>query len=182
MVKHFETQREYLASLNPPLAKAGARGKFSKVAHEALAEASAKGITFGPIAVESKSEDSDSLGKSKAPVAKVAGASPSDIRAWALAQGMEVSVRGRISREVIDAYNGNPLTTKPEQNGWTANPVPRQLKVRPPTTYYGLTEEGYRVGWSTCRGCKQSSIYCSCEGGPRPPSIVVQVLDLTSTG
>jgi hypothetical protein len=39
------TQREYLAGLNPPLAKLG-RGKFSKEAHAALAEAIANGVTF----------------------------------------------------------------------------------------------------------------------------------------
>jgi hypothetical protein len=39
------TKREYLAGLNPPLAKLG-RGKFSKEAHEALAAAEAAGVTF----------------------------------------------------------------------------------------------------------------------------------------
>lgn len=41
-----QTQREYLASLTPPLAIPGARGRLSAKAHEALAAARAKGITF----------------------------------------------------------------------------------------------------------------------------------------
>lgn len=38
-------KREYLMSLNPPLAKEG-RGKFSNAAKEALAKAEAEGIVF----------------------------------------------------------------------------------------------------------------------------------------
>lgn len=175
MAKHFETQREYLASLTPPLAKAGARGKFSKVAHEALAEATTKGITFGPVAT---SEDSDSLGKSKAPVTTVAGASPAQIRKWAIDQGLAVPTRGRLPADILTAYTGNPLTPKkPVPSGLLANPVPRRVRVREPETLYGLTEEGYKVGYDTCRRCKYHMSYCECKQGVKPPSIVVQVLD-----
>jgi hypothetical protein len=47
-----QTEREYLASLNPPLAIAGARGRFSKAAKAELVRAREAGITFaekGPV-------------------------------------------------------------------------------------------------------------------------------------
>ena len=171
---HFETQREYLVEKG--LAKAG-RGKFSKVAHEALAEATAKGITFGPVAKPATSEDSDSLGKSEASVGSPAEASPSVIRQWAIAQGMDVPKRGRLSADIIAAYTGNPLTPKPVQSGLLANPVPRQERLRLASTLYGLTEEGFKVGYNHCRRCKASMVYCDCRDGVLPPSIVVKVLD-----
>lgn len=40
------TRREYAASLTPPLAIAGARGKLSREAHAAIAAAEAKGMQF----------------------------------------------------------------------------------------------------------------------------------------
>ena len=35
---------------------------------------------------------------------RVGGVSPADVRAWAEANGVKVSARGRIPREVMDAY------------------------------------------------------------------------------
>lgn len=36
---------------------------------------------------------------------KAGGSPTNDIRAWAIAQGMQVSARGRVSQEVREAYN-----------------------------------------------------------------------------
>ena len=168
--KHYNTEREYLSSLTPPLAKAAGRGRFSKQALEALVKARENGVTFG-------SSKDDSLGNSLPPEAEASGGTSSaDIRAWAIDNGYEVPARGRISEEIIAAYNGNPLTPSDE---WLAKPVPVQTKVRNLTTMYGETVEGYKVGFSLCRRCTSHIMYCTCKAGPLPPSIVVKVLDQT---
>ena len=46
---------------------------------------------------------------------------------------------------------------------------------REPTGYKGLTEEGFVVGWETCRRCSSHSTHCPCPEGPKPPSVVVKV-------
>jgi len=54
-----QTERDYLASLNPPLAIAGARGRFSKAAKAELVRARAAGMTFaekGPVVSNSDGE------------------------------------------------------------------------------------------------------------------------------
>ena len=168
---HFNTEREYLSSLTPPLAKANGRGRFSKEAQAALVDARQNGVTFGT------DKDGDSLGNPLPPEAAASGGhSSADVRAWALENGYEVPARGRISEDIIAAYNGNPLTPSDE---WLAKPVPVQTKVRNLTTMYGETQEGYKVGFSLCRRCTSHIMYCTCKAGPLPPSIVVKVLDQT---
>lgn len=44
------------------------------------------------------------VGGRKATGKKTKGSAANDIRAWALAQGMQVSARGRVSAEVREAY------------------------------------------------------------------------------
>jgi hypothetical protein len=65
----MQTKREYLAGLTPPLAIAGARGRLSKAAHEALAEAEKNGMTFSdshsPGVGKTDSSTSDSAPKVK---------------------------------------------------------------------------------------------------------------------
>jgi len=169
MSKNYKSERAYLASLTPPLAKENSRGRFSREAQAALVEARANGVTFG-------SED-DSQGNSGPSVAKAAGGhSPSVVREWARDNGYDVPSRGRISADVMAAYTGNPLTPK-VRVGQLAEQPPPQVKLRKAITLYGLTEEGYRVGYSHCRRCVQSMVYCACKDGPKPPSIVVQTLD-----
>lgn len=171
MSKHYSSEREYLASLTPPLAKENSRGRFSKEAKAAIVEARANGVTFG-------SED-DSLGNPLPPAAKAAGGpSPSAVREWAKENGYQVPSRGRLPSDIIAAYTGNPLTPKVDP-GQLARPVPVQKRLRKAITLYGLTEEGYKVGYSTCRRCVQSVVYCDCKGGVKPPSIVVKTLDPT---
>jgi hypothetical protein len=51
-------------------------------------------------------EDEPAVGAKPAPVkAEAAPASNADIREWALAAGVEVSAKGRVSQATIDAYN-----------------------------------------------------------------------------
>lgn len=169
MSNHYSTEREYLASLTPPLAKDNSRGRFSKEAKQALVEARSNGVTFG-------SED-DSAGNSVPPATSAAGGhSPSVIREWARENGYQVPSRGRIPADIIAAYSGNPLTPK-ARTGQYAQPVPVQVKLRKAVTLYGLTEEGYKVGYSACRRCMQSTVYCACKAGVKPPTIVVKTLD-----
>jgi hypothetical protein len=173
MSKHYATERAYLASLNPPLAKENARGRFSREAKAALITARYNVITFG--------EGADSQGNSS-PAAANAAAGPSqalgDIRTWARANGYDIGVRGRIPSDVLKAYNGEVQEVKPDP--WLAKPAPHQPRLRQLDCLYGLTEEGYRVGFSTCRRCMSHLSRCACKQGPMPPSIVVKVLDQTT--
>jgi hypothetical protein len=173
MSKHYVTERAYLASLNPPLAKENARGRFSREAKAALVTARDNGITFG--------EGADSQGNSSPAVAKAAAGhsqSLSDIRAWAKSNGYDVGIRGRIPSDVLKAYNGEVQEVKPDP--WLAKPASHQPRLRQLDCLYGLTEEGYRVGFSLCRRCTSHLSRCACKQGPMPPSIVVKVLDQTT--
>ena len=112
--KDNETEREWLARQNPPLAvlvgKSGkpARGRFSAEAHAALATAKEKGWTFAgkqtptptprPKAAKPKAKSTD------APVNSGAVSEAQNIREWATANGVPVSARGRISQETRSAY------------------------------------------------------------------------------
>ena len=110
--KANETEREWLARQNPPLAvlvgASGkpARGRFSKDAHEALAKAKENGWEFA----DSKPAPTP---KPKTASVKASTAAPENtgkiseaqsIREWANANGVPVSARGRISQETVAAY------------------------------------------------------------------------------
>lgn len=59
----MQTERDYLASLTPPLAIAGARGRFSKAAKAELVRARAAGVVFAEkVTPASSHNDSDALG------------------------------------------------------------------------------------------------------------------------
>ena len=164
MSKNYATERAYLASLNPPLAIENARGRFSREAKAALAEARENGITFGEPGEKSSTKSSER------------SSNVNDIRLWAKQNGLEVGVRGRIPLDIIRAYEGKaPAPAAVDQ--WLAKPPPPQPRLRQVDCMYGLTEEGYRVGFSTCRRCMAHLSRCACKQGPMPPSIVVKVLD-----
>lgn len=113
--KTNETEREWLARQNPPLAvltgKNGkpARGRFSKAAHEALAQAQANGWTFAeavkatpapkPKKAAVKTPDSAAPAENTGKVSET-----QSIREWAQANGVPVSARGRIAAETVAAY------------------------------------------------------------------------------
>jgi hypothetical protein len=175
MSVNYSTERAYLASLTPPLAKASGRGRFSKDAKAALENARKNGVTFDT------DKGNDSLGNHLPAAAKAAAGtsqSLSDIRTWAKANGYDIGVRGRIPSDVLNAYNGDPVKSDPDP--WLAKPAPHQPRLRQLDCLYGLTEEGYRVGFSTCRRCMCHLSRCSCKQGPMPPSIVVKMLDQTT--
>lgn len=92
--KAGQTKREWLAALNPPLAKSGARGRFSAEANAALSKASERGYEFA-----------EPERPTSAPVTSEARKRSHDIREWAGEQGIAVPDRGRIPNEVHNAYN-----------------------------------------------------------------------------
>lgn len=166
----YPSARAYLASLTPPLAKLNGRGRFSKDAIVALKEAKDKGITFGD----------ESLGNLKPAAARrrsaAAGSSQDSakIRRWAKKNGYMISKQGRLPIDVVRAYNG--MDPKPKRDDFLAKPVPKNPRLRQLECLYGLTDDGYRVGFSTCRRCALHINRCTCSA-PLPPSIVVEIID-----
>ena len=162
------TKREYLVGLG--LAQEG-RGRFSREANAALESAIKDGMTFSdPTPVVAKSA-AVSLGKS---IRKAK--SQGNVRAWARANGYEVGERGRFSAEILAAYNaGTPSTKAVESPVEFTLPVSR--RVRQNKQLFGLTPEGHRVGFSSCRRCAEFMAFCNCREGLMPPSIVTMGLD-----
>lgn len=166
------TKREYLIGLG--LAKPG-RGRFSKEATEALAAAVAAGTVFDePVAAvkEVAAEGDDTPSQHPKPASE-----SSLIRAWAADNGISVGQRGRIPVDVIDAYRaGDPGSLGKPVQKYVVQP---QVKVRQLKAMYGLDVDGHTVGYAICRRCHYHINYCGCKSGPKPPSIVVKVLDRT---
>jgi hypothetical protein len=169
------TKRDYLISLG--LAKPG-RGRFSKEATAALEAALASGVTFDePVVAPAKekavtTEGADAPSQSPRPISEATA-----IREWATKNGISVGVRGRIAADIIKAYQtGNVTSVKSESPRVFAKPTP-QVRVRQEKTRYGLTTEGYTVGWSQCRKCAQHISFCRCGSGPKAPDMIVKSLD-----
>jgi hypothetical protein len=178
-----QTPREFLASLNPPKAVAGARGRFSKDAQEALATARGDGFLFIGDAGHPKTEV-------KAPRAPKAPAAPKTVvtgapttaptggtvdakavRAWAKANGVEVGERGRIKPEVITRYlagggktNASASTVKVTMGG--SKPKPEAVKVRDEKTGYSVIG-GILIRQDACGNCNARIPYCGCKKGPQ---------------
>jgi hypothetical protein len=168
------TKREYLAGLNPPLAKIG-RGRFSKAALEAIAAAEAAGTVFDePVTVskEVAAEGDETPSQHPKPTSE-----SSLIRAWAADNGISVGQRGRIPVDVIAAYQaGDPGTLGKPVQKYVVQP---QVRIRQLRSMYGLDDAGHTVGFAICRRCREHINYCACKSGPKPPSIVVKVIDRT---
>lgn len=166
------TKREYL--IGKGLAKPG-RGRFSKEANEALAAAVAAGVVFDEPVKASKevaAEGDDTPSQHPKPASESA-----TIRAWAAENGIEVGQRGRIPADVVSAFNSNDPTTlaKPQ----TTYVVQPQVRVRQLKAMYGEDEQGHVIGFAICRRCTYHINFCTCRSGPKPPSMVVKVLDRT---
>jgi len=71
------------------------------------------------------------------------------------------------------------VITDAMRDGFRYARKPSSTEIRLPTSYKGKTVEGYTVGWSSCSRCTQYSTYCACPGGPKPPSIVVEITEST---
>lgn len=168
------TKREYLAGLNPPLAKPG-RGRFSKEALDALAAAEAAGVVFDePVKpVKEVATEGEEPSKPTKPASESTA-----IRSWAATNGIKVGERGRLPKEVIAAYRADsPSMAKPQ-----AAPVYKvepQVRVRQISAMYGQDDRGTVIGFSMCTRCKYHISLCQCKSGPVPPKFVVKMLDRT---
>lgn len=168
------TKREYLAGLNPPLAKPG-RGRFSKEAVEALATAEAAGVVFDePVKpVKEVATEGDEPSQPSKPTSETA-----EVRAWAASNGIKVGERGRIPEAVTKAYAaGNPSLATPSKP--VAYKVTPQVRVRQVKCMYGEDPQGRVIGFGMCQRCTYHVSLCACKSGPKPPSMVVKVLDRT---
>lgn len=101
------TKREWLVERG--LAKAGARGRFSREANAALAKAISEGIVFDEPVVKPVSENKEKkVRAAKKPVAKAPSSELYDakeVRRWAEANGkVEKGKRGRLPTEVIQEF------------------------------------------------------------------------------
>lgn len=188
-----QTPRDFLASLNPPLAQAGARGRFSKDAQAALATARAEGFLFIGDPGHPKTEvKTPRAPKTEAPKQVVTGApvslvkpapavatetyDPKEVRAWAKQNGVEVGERGRIKPEVFAAFakaGGKPV-------GAGAKPIVKApaVKVRKEKVAWGFIPrkkgDGQHIsepllGIQNCGSCKQGIQFCGCPTGPVMP-------------
>lgn len=166
------TKREYLVGLG--LAKAG-RGRFSKEALEALAEAEASGTVFDePVKVTKEvAAEGDETPSQHIKPASESG----QIRAWATEHGISVGQRGRIPADVVAAYRaGDASTLNAPVQVYKVQP---QVRVRQLKSMYGEDDQGRVVGFAMCQRCTYHINFCRCKSGPKPPSIVVKVLDRT---
>lgn len=130
-----QTQREYLASLNPPLAIPGARGRLSAKAHEALTNARAKGMTFA--------EDIPAAPKEK--VAKARKPRKN------LAQPI-IRSDGSVSDETPQTTEPSPVSPfAPHRRNWTSD------------THLMFAEPAGKTWFKTpCAECGYSVANCRC--------------------
>lgn len=103
-----------------------------------------------------------------------------DKREYLRSLGFEVGERGRFSAEMQTALaNSGIAFEKPEKKSEPAVTLEKIIPHRPPQKpvrkakqLYGYTEEGYKVGFITCRRCAEHMMYCECPQGILAPSIV----------
>jgi hypothetical protein len=166
------TKRDYLVGLG--LAKPG-RGRFSKEATEALAAAEAAGQIFDePVKpVKEVATEGDKPSQPSKPTSE-----SSLIRSWAADNGIKVGERGRIPSDVIKAYGKQDATGLAETPKVYTVTKP-SVRTRQTATMYGEDDRGTKIGFSMCRRCAKHISWCSCSTGPKPPSMVVNILDQT---
>lgn len=148
------TKREYLASLNPPLAKPG-RGRFSAAAKLALAEAEANGVVFTDVtsltkeSPESSSDDSEHSGP-----------------------------RNSGGRSASTDWKPEPISSLPTfpTYGTKYNLEP---KVRNVSQVLGKDSEGRDIAFAECARCHSHVNFCHCTAGIKAPAYVA-VFDSTA--
>jgi hypothetical protein len=196
-----QTERDFLASVTgedgKPLAIAGARGRFSRAATEALAKARSEGFGF----IGDKGHPMTEVKTPKAPKAPktVVSSTPKPaeteqpktvtvpaqttpsvdakaVRAWAKTNGHTVGERGRIRPEVISAYlagGGKVVTAAPK----AAQAQPKPVRVRTQTVAYGRVRRGDLpkhisepvLAITNCFRCRKTVSYCGCADGVQMP-------------
>jgi hypothetical protein len=188
-----QTAREFLSTVKgadgKPLAIAGARGRFSKAATEALAKAHADGFVFigeaGHPQTEVKTVKAPKPAKTVTmttttapvptqPTAPKVEVDPKEVRAWAKANGHEVGERGRIHGTVIGAFLASGgKAVGPKAKAVTA---PKPVRVRTQSVAYGLIRRGDApkhvseplLAISSCYSCKKPVGYCTHEAPIMP--------------
>lgn len=172
----MESARAYLHSLGLTKAPIG-KGRFSREAHDALAAARAKGITFSDDAPKVSTPKPVRVSLDKAPkTIALPGAKsvdPKAVRKWASANGHEVGERGRIHVDIINAYieaNGESVEERKDEYD--------EYRPLAPATYpdgtkftgtysYGGKDYTMKVGTkAACCNCRVSLVICRC-GNPR---------------
>ncbi len=176
-----QTPRDFLASLNPPLATAGARGRFSKDAQAALATARADGFLFigdaGHPKTEVKTPKAPKVSLDKptqvvtgVPAQAPTGGSvdPKAVRAWAKGAGVAIGERGRIKPEVIAQYlaQGGKTTSTVKVTLGGSKPKPEAVKVRENRTGYSVID-GILIRQDSCGACNSRITHCACKAGPQ---------------
>lgn len=97
----------------------------------------------------------------------------------ALSEGMKFTDGSAPAPTVVDA--GDAKTPEPETPREYGVPLLRvgghDHKVRDIRSLTGVTADGHRIGFDTCRRCLGHLTLCSCKS-PRGPVGVVSILDL----
>lgn len=99
----MQTQREYLFGLGFAKAPTG-RGRFSRDAHDALARARERGVTFSDDAPKVTTPTVKRTPKPATVKVDTKGADPKAVRKWAGENGITVGARGRIHESVYAKY------------------------------------------------------------------------------
>jgi len=168
------TEREYLVSLG--LAKPG-RGRFSAAAKAALDEAKSKGKTFDDTKPSSTKSTPRAKPATSKPEAKPEQKPETDetpapkwdakaVRKWAEAQGIEVPSRGRLPKDVLEAYakSDNPEEAKAKVEETYYDPP----QTTTASKFYGRVGDIIitRTWKDACNGCGYSLRFHTC-GQPR---------------
>lgn len=105
-------------------------------------------------------------------------------REWLRKQGFTVGERGKLSPEMLTALKDYPGDTPTPKvfSVEVVEPEPTYVtfdspQIRPARTLYGITREGYKVGFTTCRECTKHMAFCACPNGVVAPKIVIHSKD-----
>lgn len=167
------TKRDYLVSLG--LAKADARGRFSKEAQAALDKAVSEGKVFA-----------DTPTTRKETVVITESYDVKKVRRWAARQGIALGQRGRIPASIVAQYLAeNPAEAESVQTeeeavaeSYPAEPAAKE-PVRDETVAYGFARRAEDapeylsepvVAIENCGRCGGGIAYCRCTSGPHVPS------------
>lgn len=175
-----QTKRDYLVSLG--LAKADARGRFSKEAQAALDKAVSEGMVFA---------DTPSIRR------ETVVTQPYDarkVRRWAEKNGISLGQRGRVPADIVARFYAEnpdePVTdevipptmaqvaeadsqARAADEVFPAEPVRDETvafvrAARPEDAPEYISEPV--VGFTECAKCKHLVAFCGCEGGPVAPA------------
>lgn len=97
--------------------------------------------------------------------------------------GFNVGERGRLTPAMLEALKDfkdeSPIKVLSVE---MVQDVPDYIKsdsplIREPRTLYGITKEGKKLGFTTCRDCTKHMSICSCQDGVLSPIIIVHSND-----